>query len=79
MAIRRESVIPLLTGVCLLVVAVVIGFSHGVMEAVALALVVGLLAGAYLARRYARAHLLYSRTTRSGTEATTRHRRGPPE
>jgi hypothetical protein len=69
MATGRESVIPLLTAVSLPVVALlVVGLSRGVVEAAAAALVVGLLVGAYLARRHARAHLLYSRTSRSGTD-----------
>ena len=69
MATGRESVIPLLTAISLLVITLlVVGFTHGVVEAAAVALVVGLLVGAYLARRHARAHLLYSRTRRSGTD-----------
>jgi hypothetical protein len=69
MATGRESFIPLLTVTCLLTVALlVVGITQGVMVAATVAVVVGLLVGAYLARRHARAHLLYSRTTRSGTD-----------
>jgi hypothetical protein len=74
MAIRREFVIPLLTGLSLLMVGLVVAFTRGVVEAAALAVVVGVLAGAYLARRHARNHLVYSRKTRSDEDLRDTHR-----
>jgi len=68
----------LLGAVTMMAALLVLVFTWGAVEAALLALVVGLLAGAYLVRRRARAHLLYSRRPRPATAVAQRRqaRRG---
>ena len=61
MQVRSSHVVPAVAVTSVLVLAVTVFLTHGLLDALLLTALVALLTGLYLLRRHARAQTLYSR------------------